>query len=73
MNRAIILTLLAFGLAAFTLGRSVSETFQGKAENGVLVQATASPGSLDFGDQVRVKRYWGSPACLRPSAITSFT
>jgi hypothetical protein len=52
MKRAIILTLLAFGLAAFTPGQSVSETSQGKAENQVLVQATASPGSLDFGDQV---------------------
>ena len=52
MNRAITLVLLAFGLAAFTLGQSVSETSQGKAENRVLVQATASPGSLDFCDQV---------------------
>lgn len=52
MNRLIALAMLAFGLAAFTAGQDVSKTLQGKGGKQILLRATASPASLDFGDQV---------------------
>lgn len=51
MNRAMTLALLAFGLAAFIPGQAVSKTPQGTDGKQVSPQATASPASLDFGDQ----------------------
>ena len=51
MNRAMILALLAFGSAAFIPGQAVSKTPQGRDGKQVPPQATASPASLDFGDQ----------------------
>ena len=52
MKRVITLALLAFGLATFTPGQEVSKTSQGKDGKQIFLQATASPASLDFGDQV---------------------
>jgi HYDIN/CFA65/VesB family protein len=52
MKRVVTLALLAFGLAAFTPGQDVSKTSQGKDGKQISLQATASPASLDFGDQV---------------------
>lgn len=51
MKRVMILAVLAFGLAAFTPGQNVSKTSQGKDQERNLTQASASPASLDFGDQ----------------------
>jgi hypothetical protein len=45
------LALLALGLAAFTPGQNVSETSQRKDQERNPTQASASPASLDFGDQ----------------------
>jgi hypothetical protein len=52
MNRVITLALLGLGLAAFTPGQGVGNTSQVKDGKQIRVQATASPTSLDFGDQV---------------------
>jgi hypothetical protein len=52
MKRVITLALLMFGLAVFTPGRGLSKTPQGKDGKQILLKATASPASLDFGDQV---------------------
>jgi hypothetical protein len=52
MKRVITLALLMFGLAVFTTGPGFSKTPQGKDGKQILLKATASPGSLDFGDQV---------------------
>ena len=52
MKRVIVLALLAFGSAGFTPGQDLSKTSQGKVGKQILLQATASPASLDFGDQV---------------------
>ena len=52
MNRVITLALLGLGLAAFTPGQGVGNTSQLKDGKQIRVQATASPTSLDFGDQV---------------------
>jgi hypothetical protein len=50
MKRVITLALLAFGLPAFTLGQDASKRSQGK--DGKQILLSASPASLDFGDQV---------------------
>ena len=52
MNRTIALALLAIGFAAFTPGQAAGNKSQGKDGNQIRVQPTASPTSLDFGDQV---------------------
>jgi hypothetical protein len=52
MNRAAALALMVLGLAAFTPGQVDGDTSQGKDGKQIRVQATASPTSLDFGDQV---------------------
>ncbi|HTG14038.1 MAG TPA: hypothetical protein VK747_02105 [Blastocatellia bacterium] len=52
MKRVITLALLAFALATFTPGQDVGKTSQGKDGKQIFLQATASPASLDFGDQV---------------------
>jgi hypothetical protein len=52
MKRVITIALLAFGLAAVTPGQDVSKTSPGKDGKQTFLQATASPASLDFGNQV---------------------
>jgi hypothetical protein len=52
MNRAVLLALIALVLAAFTPGQGAGNTTQEKDGKQIRVQATASPTSLDFGDQV---------------------
>jgi len=52
MNRAVALALMVLGLAAFTPGQGAGNTSQEKDGGQIRVQATASPTSLDFGDQV---------------------
>jgi len=52
MNRAVILVLLAFGLAALTPGQSLNNPSPERAGKETSLHATASPASLDFGDQV---------------------
>jgi hypothetical protein len=49
------LALLAFGLAVSCLDR-FSKTPQGKDGKQVLLKATTSPPSLDFGDQVQSRK-----------------
>ena len=52
MKRVLVLALLAFGLAGFTLGQDAKKTSQGKDGKQITLQATASPASLVFGNQV---------------------
>ena len=52
MNRAVALALMVLGLAAFTPVQRAGNTSQGKDGKQIRVQATASPTSLDFGDQM---------------------
>ena len=52
MYRTVALAMLALGLAAFTAGQGAGNTSQGTDGKQIRVQATASPASLDFGDQV---------------------
>lgn len=51
MKRVITLALLAFGLSAFTPGQNITKTSQWKERKQSSPPATASPASLDFGDQ----------------------
>lgn len=51
MKRIIVLALLAFGLAGFTPGQDVSKTSQEENGKQTTLRATASPASLDFGNQ----------------------
>ena len=52
MNLPITFALVAFGFAAFIPGQGVSKAPQEKDGKQILLQATASPTRLDFGDQV---------------------
>lgn len=51
MKRVISLALLAFALATFPPVQNASETSRGKGEESSPTWASASPESLDFGDQ----------------------
>ena len=52
MSRAMILALLAFGLAALTFGQSVDKASLKNAGTQTSLQVAANPVRLDFGDQV---------------------
>jgi len=52
MKRVIALALVMFGLSSFTVGRNVTGTSQAKDRKQSPPAASASPTSLDFGDQV---------------------
>src|SRR5262245_61897486 len=52
MKRVVTLALFALGLTSFTLGQSLSETSQPKERKQSPAVASASPTSLEFGDQL---------------------
>jgi hypothetical protein len=54
MKRVITLALLAFALASFPPVQNASETSRGKGQEPSPTRASASPESLDFGDQALV-------------------
>lgn len=52
MKQVAVLAMLAFGLAGFAPGQDVNKTSPRKDGKQTSLQATASPESLDFGNQV---------------------
>src|SRR6185295_13450451 len=52
MNLTMTLALLALGFVTFTPGQVGNKTPQQKDEKPIQLQATATPATLDFGDQV---------------------